>query len=69
MDDRTKSIYWDIGLTLFFILAFIATYLYFTSTGLRNVMELQIGGIIPAILLFFAIYFFATLLNEIFSRE
>jgi len=69
VDDRKKYIYKDLAYTIFFLLAFIAAYIGLSEPEIINVFQLQIFGIIPAILLFFAVFFFFTLLNQIFSKE
>ena len=70
MDEKKKYICKDIAFTIFFLLSFIFVYfiLYVNPDPIiSSLVALQILGFIPAILLLFAVFFFFTLLNQIFS--
>ncbi|MHA1508395.1 MAG: hypothetical protein ACTSO6_06805 [Promethearchaeota archaeon] len=72
MDDKKKYIYKDLVYTILFLLSFIFVYfvLYVNPVPVvSSPVAVYVLGFIPVILLIFAVFFFFTLLNQIFSEE
>ncbi len=70
MDEKKKYIIKDIAFTIFFLLSFIFVYFVLFVNPVpvdSSPPAVYVLGIIPAILLLFAVFFFFTLLNQIFS--
>ncbi len=72
MDDKKKYIYKDLVYTILFLLSFIFVYFVLFVNPVPVVsspVAVYVLGFIPAILLIFAVFFFFTLINQIFSEE